>query len=426
MAEIKNALSGVSENYVQALNMAVEAAGCVYEKDGKALPSKTGQFVYQVRPGEKEMVETQMGALGSCFNSLCYSLLSESPEIRKWLGVSAQEVDLAQETKPSEQSMVTYFGIDKCGPDWKVNDFNVDRATIVGFQPEFAEVFGEFFPWLVPHMTSFYNQLITEFQNLSGKDHSRIFVLHNENEAYLKPFTRFASRFGLEIGSMRDFCPRKYDLIFRAMKSEVILNEKDKYQDLINCLQAGLPMVNPLGSYLAGNKGWEAVLSLKSCSGVDPEWFPVPVILTDGLVAITVSDQKAEIGEWDEVTIDGLKKAKNSLVLKKAFSFGGNKVYIGKKAKAWEWSGLIDSIKLSGASWVIETAQPKIEADVQVGDSNAEGNVISVSKKLNLIQRWYGCGDFSQGKFELTGEVFGGESSKVNASGYTFPIAFSD
>lgn len=406
----------VFENQVRALSLAVAAVGCIYNGAGFDEPSRTGHFVYEMGFGEQLKRQIQMATLYRVFNEASLKLLQES-EVQAGLGVTQQEVDLACETNPLAIPLVCYFGVDLCGPGNLINDLNTDRATIAGFQPEFAEVFERTFFEMAGHFRSFYHGFIPMLKEYSGKDAPRVYVLTEEEDPYKKANAKFAEKFGFSVGGISQFDHTMVDIVFRVLKTEVILRDFPKYQVLMDCLRGGLPMVNPLGSYLAGGKGWPAILS--KLGYVDSEWFPNLWVVNPDSVT---SKNGHEINSTPSEFLDSLVDSRSNFVAKKGFGAGGRGVKIGKEMKKWEWVGLINQIKGSKQAWIFEEIQPKRETGVVVGDWGRIGEKIAVIKKrLNIIERIYSTGPFGG----MTAEVFGSPSWKVNASGYTFPVSFS-
>lgn len=398
---------------VVRLSQLLIRSGCLYGKGSELKPSKTGAFVYHLGRDEERLRQTQTERMGQFFRDVVRHLDAEAC---RWLGIDNATLDLVQITNPTKMPNTVYFGLDLCGLPPVINDLNPDRAVIVGYQPEIAEAFAEVYPNLKERFRSFYDGLLEVVKDYSRRK-EKVFVLTEEDDPHAVAYLRFSERFGFRIGDIHQFRPRGTELVLRCLKSREILDAQEKYRDLITALKSGLPMINPLGSFLGGNKGWLTLLRTK---GIIPDsWFPDSRLIRGGQI-LTPNGKVTTIDQETEDSILGQRKR---LILKKTFSAGGREVYIGADLKAWEWQTLWQKIRSGEEPWSLEWLQPRNEVEIAVGDWENTGAAIEVvPRKLNLIQRIYAVG--LQGFPTFYAEVFGKSGWKVNASGYSFPVAF--
>lgn len=401
------------EQNVHILASGLIRAGCLYRKEGIVIPSKTGDFVYEMGPEEVAIRNVQAKVLGEFFSKKILELVGDD-SIRDWVGLDEKTLEFLIETNPNEFPLTLYFGIDLCGIPFVINDFNPDRAVVVGYQPEIVDVFTGVYPSLKDRTTSIYDDLIPLVEILAGGK-PKAFVLTEENDPHGVAYHRFAERFGFGVGDITGY-DSSADVVIRALKSSEIIANRDKYRKLIADLKSGLPVINPLGSFMGGNKGWMTILRAKGL--IPEEWFPDSFLIKGGKIV----NQTGRLSELADVVGEFLTKRKN-YVLKEGFSAGGWKVHIGADLKKWQWESLWQQVQSSPLSWVVESLQPKNERVISVGDQADLQSPLRVKKEsLNLIQRIYSVYPFSG----FHAEVFGKHGLKVNASGYSFPVSYTD
>ncbi len=325
------------ESIVESLSYAIKDIGCQIEKFGEIRPSNTGGYVHMHSLSTHNFRLSQIKFLDHFFNNLWVSSLDKEINgvtVKELMGIAESQMQLAFSTNPNRQKWVDYFGIDLIGEDNLICDLNTDRATIVGFQQEIAEIFQNLFPEKDLVFDKFYEHFLPYVNQFAAKKNDRIFVLTYPNEQYKVPIKNFADRFGFKFGPISDFNPRKYDLIIRQVKSEEILNHPTRY------------------------------------------------------------------------------------VLKKEFGAGGWQVFIGEDLKKYQWKDLISQVRDSKHAWVIEEKVGRSNKEIVVGFWEHEQLKIS-KENLNVIERIYAISDEEW----YCGEAFGKNSNKVNASGFTFPLA---
>jgi hypothetical protein len=343
-------------------------------------------------------------------------------QVKRWLDITDFEINLANLCNPPLRQWTNYFGIDLCGKDLKITDFNSDRATIIGFQQEIAEIFEKYYP--EEKIEKFYNLLIPLIQEITFKRNPKVFVLIYKNEPYLPAIKNFAKRFGFKIGSIDEFPKEKFDLILRQVKSEEIINNLKTYDPLIRQLYDGVPMINPLGSYISGHKGWMTIICALNL--MPKSWFPSSWLINGENALDSNGDfhsTKDIIENFSKENLDKSKSRKN-YVLKKGFGAGGGQVFIGADLKNHQWKEIWETVHASKTTWVVEERLSRNEKEIYVGDTNKNCNIDSLNvykDRINLIERIYSAGNYTR----FCGEVFGKRANKVNASGYTFPLTFT-
>lgn len=407
------------ESIVESLSYAIKDIGCQIEKFGEIRPSNTGGYVHMHSLSTHNFRLSQIKFLDHFFNNLWVSSLDKEINgvtVKELMGIAESQMQLAFSTNPNRQKWVDYFGIDLIGEDNLICDLNTDRATIVGFQQEIAEIFQNLFPEKDLVFDKFYEHFLPYVNQFAAKKNDRIFVLTYPNEQYKVPIKNFADRFGFKFGPISDFNPRKYDLIIRQVKSEEILNHPTIYNKLLNSLKRGLPMINPLGSYLTGHKGWITVIPV-----LYPEyasWFPRTWLINNGQVL----SSEGSIFRLEDIISKFEDKPgvnhRKRYVLKKEFGAGGWQVFIGEDLKKYQWKDLISQVRDSKHAWVIEEKVGRSNKEIVVGFWEHEQLKIS-KENLNVIERIYAISDEEW----YCGEAFGKNSNKVNASGFTFPLA---
>lgn len=411
------------QSLVKKFTVEVIAAGCLIEKSGKVYPSRTGAYVHTLTKNEQKLRSKQVKEIGEFFSNGWYKSINRKIAgipVKEWLNISSEDIALVEKFHPIKKNWTCYYGIDLCGNPLKISDFNSDRATVVGFQEEFIEIFKEYYP--SSNFKGFYSAIIPKIKEISGKDNPRVFVLTYIQEPYRVAITNFAKKFDFHIGSIDQFEPKNYDIVIRQVKSIEIISNIKKYKKLLNALSNGLPMINPLGSYISGHKGWMTIicaLDLMPC-----EWFPKSWLINGKLSKVL--DNEGSVYNLDDLKdkfMDGDSvNNRKKYVLKKGFGAGGGEVYIGEDLKKYEWKEVWDEVLTSKASWVVEEKLPKNTIEIMIGDPVANSNEINVSnQRLNIIERIYSVHPFGN----YFGEVFGKQLNKVNASGYTFPVSFS-
>ncbi|MBN1618282.1 hypothetical protein JW887_02980 [Candidatus Dojkabacteria bacterium] len=412
------------EKLVKEISKEIAQKNCFYFKKQKFLVSKTGLYLYKMKKEEKRLRIRQVRKFHSFFSKQWINLLKRKIHkirISDWIGIDSKDIAFAKEFNPNDKIWTHYFGLDLCGKDSKICDLNSDRTTIVGYQDEFIEVFSKYFP--KSKYQGFYYQLNkTINKEYKGIDPKKVFVLISTEESQIKPITSFANRFNYSIGDITKFDSNNIDLVIRQVKTEEILANKKKYSKLLKFLRDGGKIINPLGSYLPGNKGWITIIKVLRL--MPDNWFPKTWLISKGMVL----EDTGKIYKIEEI-IDQFKDKKGvnirkNYVIKKGFSAGGWKVMIGNQMRKNKWESLWKKIIKSKDSWVVEKKEENNMTKILVGDWESQDDKIITSEKyLNIIQRIYS----SSGKPDLfSGEVFGSTSDKVNASGYTFPITIDD
>ncbi len=412
---------------VKSLAQGVVEAGCIVTIDGVTKPSKTGDFVYQMSSTEAAIRQQQIDAILS-FTSIGWREMLQvnigGYPVSTWLGLSQDEITLATDLHPCSSS-ASYVGIDIIGG--KINDLNTDRATIAGFQPEFIEVFSSQYPDST--FKSFYDPFIQAVQS-TGIDSSRTFVLTYPREVYAVPLGNFAGKFGFQIGSISEFDPDKYDLVIRQIKSQHMFQNYERYQAFLDAASQGLVVINPIGTYIAGHKGWPTIMMGQSI--FPHEWFPQSWLINPSLGLILSSTGEIYLIE------DGMERflkhqdgSWKEFVFKPCFGAGGRTIYLGKYHRFGKWQTKLEQALESGEPFVIEQYQePDIIPDVVVGKGNYITNPDALSvvmRSLSIIERIYGV-SIDPDSTPFTAEVFGAQphltQGKINAAGYTFPVSF--
>jgi len=388
-------------------------AGCLYTKGDIEVPSKTGEFVYHMDQAEYEQKLIQAEVMGQFFAEKSMQLIEES-FVSDWLGISQETIETVQKTNPFKLPWTLYFGMDYCGKPFVINDLNPDRAVVIGYQPEIAQAFSGVYPLLKGKTTSFYDDFVPLINNLGGKG-KNVYVLTEKEDPHGSAYQKFASNFGFTVGDIASY-DSSFDVVVRALKSYEILENKTQYKSLLADMEHGLPVINPLGSFIGGNKGWMSILRAKNL--VPDDWFPDSWLIKKG----SIMDQKGQTSLLTDCASEFLDNRKN-FVLKEAFSAGGWKVHIGAELKKWKWKELWDQVYESDSSWVVENLQPKNEINTKVGEQiDLTAPLVIKEEKLNIIQRVYSVYPFEN----IHCEVFGKHGYKVNASGYSFPVSYDN
>lgn len=400
------------------LSRNIAEIGCVISNGGTVKPSKTGLYVYRYDKKTLDYRKTQVNALGNFFSKDWYNLLNKKIQgqtVKNWLQISDQTLDLCCDNANVLDCWTYYYGIDLSGPSLKITDFNSDRATVIGFQDEFCQVFSKYY--FDCSFSSFYDDIVPLINKIVGKNKPKVFILTYPDEAYITPIANFAKRFGYSFGSIDNADFKNVDLILRQVKSEEILNNTKRYKNLFKALK-DIPMINPLGSFISGHKGWITLITLL---GLMPrEWFPNTWLISGNKV-LNSFGQSGNLDELSTLFLDKTKyNNRKNYVVKKGFGAGGRGVFIGVDLKKHQWNTLWDSIRMGNESstWVVEEKLPRNNKRILIGDWATIDHKISVKPEtLNLIERVYSVYGFNK----FTAEVFGKNSNKVNASGYTFP-----
>lgn len=403
---------------VKKLSQSLVGNGCVIDRNGVIRPSKTGLFVHKYTPDILKFRNQQVKRLGKFFFNEWKDLLNKKIQgryIKHWLGLDQRDVELVLKKNVLE-GHTYYYGIDLSGPDFKITDFNSDRATVIGFQDEVCRSFSEYY--FDYKFSSFYDTIMPLLRKISRKSNPRVFVLTYDDEAYCTPISNFCKKFGYKYGSIKDFSPSGVDIILRQVKSEEIIGNIKKYKKLLDCLDY-LPMINPLSSYISGNKGWFTILSALGL--VDRGWFPATWLINNDRI-LNSFGQSASFAELKSLFLDKVRyNNRKNYVVKNSFGAGGREVYIGEDMKRYEWEFLWRRIENSTHSWSVEEKLLRNNYEVLVGDwVTVQDEIEVINKKLNIIERVYSVYPFKS----FSAEVFGKDSNKVNASGYTFPLAF--
>jgi len=423
-------------------------------------------------------------ALRQAFNHVLPKMYQEIPFVRELLSITPEELNKLRELSQGSDQPVAYFGFDLVGDygssskgGLKINDVNTDRAMIAGYQGEIIVAFSPVVDQiealkkagLVFHNFSpaFANELLGNLKD--GVPNIACLTLP-ESDPYLRSghtnFVNYLNTFlagrGVAVlASPEDLSFEQGQLlvqtvggkvptgvVYKGLKSKDILGDPERFAPLLEALKKGMPMVNSLESYLTGSKiglfllAWSPDLAnfVKANLHPDPETaemmykvlqrlFPPGAICYKG----TVYTQDGELPASTYL----LEHDRKELVIKAGFSFGGKDIWWGGHLKEWEWqilSGLltgnysesetianakgkgwekvVDSAKKKPAAWAIQPFLGAERVNAYIVD---EGKL--VPKTLNTLHRLYHLAQ-GEGIFQ---EMFGGESWKVNASGYSFP-----
>ncbi len=407
----------VLQSKLDYLSQGVVDAGCNVVKHGEVYPSKIAEHVLELEPAEATALQEKMDFVINFTSHEWLNLLHQQIDgipAMDWMGISEQEIETAALLNPDGLPFTVYTGIDLCGGP--INDINSDRATIVGFQSEIAEVFEAQFPEY--SFRGFYDSFIPAVKEFAGKDNPKVFVLTypNGTEAYEQPLSSFAKRHGFSIGDISQFDPHNVDIVIRQIKSQHMTGPD--YKKLFEAAKEGLPIINSFGSYLPGHKGWGTILT---ALGLVPEgWFPKSYIVNPKL-GLTL-DSTGVISPVN-TSIGIFKEQRKKYVFKPTFGAGGHEITIGALCKKYEWDDLWTAAQEGQTISVIEEYSPPTQLDsVTVGDW-VNGEVVPSQKTLKLLMRIYGVNLNGQSQ-PITGEAFGVQYGKINASGYTMPIAF--
>lgn len=408
-----------NSDQIRKIAKEVRDIGCEIEKYNQIIPTRVGGMITLHDEETRISTVNKVESLNKFFTKGWKSLLPrkiQGQTVKSLLGLEEFQIDQAYATLSKDQLITEYFGVDLVGAGRKICDLNSDRATIVGFQQEISEIYESYYgdEFIFPHFYDMITPLLEKFGVLPVN----IFVLTHITEPYKRPIANFAKRFGLSYGSITDFDPKKHFLVIRQVRSEEIINHPTLYNKLLNALKKGLPMINPLGSYIGGHKGWLTVIC--ALGYMPREWFPKTWLVNKEIVL----DSSGNVFDFNQLSSQfsdyGKINNRKKYILKKDFGSGGWQVFIGDDLKRYQWEDLFKQIKSSTNSWIIEEKEPRNNVETLVCDFSevVEGSVSA--SRLNILERIYGVNGFK----DYCGESFGKDSNKVNASGFTFPLAF--
>lgn len=409
-------LNSLTDFEIENISRAINEVGCKYIKGNSIQPSRTGNIIHSISVSEQKQYGEYMHLINRFIHDWKDIFLKKvhGYELYKWLNLST-ELQLGMASEQGQGRIIDYFGLDLAGSQLKIVDMNMDRATIVGFQPEIASIFQQYVPSL--STINFYEPFLNRVRKICGKHSFRAYVLIYENDPYAYALRSFARKFNFDIGSINELNFDNYDVIFRQIKSAYIYEKSQMdhqgYRKLIEYDNLGKFMVvNPIGSYILGHKGLPTILCASNI--FLNNWFPKSWLVSPKYGVLSSANEKLSIEELQNQISSSIKNksVRKDYVLKPAFGAGGREVIIGADVTKKTWNSLINSF--SQESWIIEEKLDRRSRKYKVGDW-MDKDVLVSKKVLNTILRLYNVMDNST----LIGEIFANQGNKVNASGYT-------
>ena len=246
-----------------------------------------------------------------------------------------------------------------------------------------------------PNRTRFlYNALLKCFKEAGGENSKPTIAIVDWRGGKTAHELQKTSQFFEEFGSNSFVCDPR-DLVYKdgklTFENKVIdvvqrrvlfpdfVSRKDELKPLLDAYKEGaVCMVNPLRSYICGNKNFLTFLSAPKNTHVFPE---------ECLKALsrTVIPTK----RLEEAVIADVIKEQNRWVLKASFSYGGQSVHFGRSTSKKDWQALLTNANPS--EWVLQPILeiPQIDLPVKI-----DGKVVNQPFYANWSP-WFFGGEYA-------------------------------